>query len=97
MNVVDCARLHVAALLDPSVHNERVFAFADEFNWTDVIGILRKLRPNMAFSDPPKDEGRDYTVIAGRPRAESLLKSFFGQSGWIGMEQCLADGIADLP
>lgn len=93
----DCARLHVAALLDPSVHHERIFAFAGDFNWTDVVGILRKLRPNQTFSDPPVDEGRDYTVVAGQQRAEALLKTVFGQDRWIGLEQCLADGIEDLP
>ncbi|KAH6876798.1 hypothetical protein B0T10DRAFT_532511 [Thelonectria olida] len=32
VHVQDCARLHVAALLDPSIQNERIFAFAHPFN-----------------------------------------------------------------
>ncbi|KAH8893568.1 NAD(P)-binding protein, partial [Thozetella sp. PMI_491] len=96
VDVGDCARLHVSALLDSSVENERIFAFAREFNWTDVISILRKLRPGRELPDPPENEGRDYTVVVPQKRAEALLKSFFGQSGWTDMEQSLAEGIEDI-
>ncbi|KIH93809.1 cinnamoyl-CoA reductase [Sporothrix brasiliensis 5110] len=96
VHVRDCARLHTVALLDSAIKNERIFAFAYEFNWTDVIRILRTLRPNKTFQDPPKNEGRDYTVVTGRERAESLLKSFFGQDGWVDLETGLAEGIEDL-
>ncbi len=96
VHVKDCARLHAAALLDESVKNERIFAFAAEYNWTDVITVLRKLRPGREFLDPPENEGRDFTVVAPKARAAKLLKSFFGQDGWIGFEQSLAEGIEDL-
>lgn len=94
MNVEDCARLHVVALLDPGVTSERIFAFADKFNWTEVIQIFRKLRPdNKLLPSPPVNEGRDLSDVVLAPRAEQLLKNFFGRPGWIGLEQSLADGI----
>ncbi|KAL1894017.1 hypothetical protein Sste5346_006159 [Sporothrix stenoceras] len=97
VNVGDCARLHVAALLNPSVHHERLFAYAAAFNWTNVIGVLKTLRPDYAgFPEPPPDEGRDYTIVAGQKRAETLLKTTFGQNGWTPLEQSLADGIEGL-
>lgn len=97
IDVRDNARLHVAALLDSSVQNERVFAFAHEFNWTDVLSILHKLRPTYQLPDPIKDEGRDYTEIVQKARSLELLRSFFGQTEWTGIEESLAAGIEDIP
>lgn len=94
VNVEDCARLHVIALLHPEVKSERIFALASPFNWTDVVNILRKLRPdNLLLPDPPVNEGRDRSEIILASRAEQLLKDFFGQVGWVSLEQSLADGI----
>ena len=44
MDIRDNARLHVAALLDATVQSERIFAFAEKFNWNVLVLILRKLR-----------------------------------------------------
>lgn len=98
ISVVDIARVHVAALFSPQVSNERLFAFAAPFNWTDVIGVLRELRPeNKMIPDAPKDEGRDLSDVWGASRrAEGLVKEFFGTEGWIGLEESLGNGIADL-
>ncbi|GAM33894.1 hypothetical protein TCE0_013r01121 [Talaromyces pinophilus] len=94
VNVGDIARIHAIALLDPNVQSERLFAFAAPFTWTGVIDILRKLRPsNKSLVNPPADELPDLSDIVPSKRAESLLRSFFGQSGWIGLEQSLKDGI----
>ena len=97
VDVRDDAKLHVIALLDPSVHDERIFAFADQFNWTDVTGILRRLRPNnKMIPDAPENEGRDLSEIKPRARAEGLLKSFYGQDRWTSLEQSLTEGIEGL-
>lgn len=95
MDVRDNARLHVAALLNPAVQSERIFAFAEEFNWNDVIGILKKLRPhNRLIRDGADNEPRDLTnVDVVRSRAERLLKSTFNVTGWTTLEQSLAGGI----
>ncbi|EAS28164.2 uncharacterized protein CIMG_09368 [Coccidioides immitis RS] len=94
IDVEDDARLHAAALLDPDVVSERIFGVASPFNWTDVIGILQKLRPNnKKIPDPPENEPRDLTNMAPAKRAEELLQSFFGK-GWTGIEESLAAGIA---
>ncbi|KAL6690475.1 hypothetical protein J3F84DRAFT_353374 [Trichoderma pleuroticola] len=96
VDVRDTARLHVAALLDPNVNAERIFAFATAYNWTDVLAILRKLRPDQEFPDDPKDEGRDYTEVVPIARAQKLLQGFFGQKGWTSLEDSLAAGIEDI-
>ncbi|KAL1966625.1 hypothetical protein VTN77DRAFT_4036 [Rasamsonia byssochlamydoides] len=93
VDVRDNARLHIAALLDPNIHSERLFAFAHEFNWTDIIQLFRKLRPNNTrIPDPPANEGRDLSDIRPRKRAEEILRSFFGKS-WTGLEESFAAGI----
>ncbi|KAL7909518.1 NAD(P)-binding protein [Trichoderma velutinum] len=96
VDVRDTARLHVAALLDPNVNEERIFAFAREFNLTDVLSILRKLRPDQKFPDDPENEGRDYTEVIPIARAQKLLHDFFGQTGWTSLEDSLAAGIEDI-
>ena len=98
INVTDIARVHVAALLSPAVNNERLFAFAAPFNWSDIIGILKKLRPeNKKIPSAPQDEGRDLSDVWGPSRrAEGLMKEFFGLKGWRGLEESLEAGIADL-
>ncbi|RAL15804.1 NAD(P)-binding protein [Aspergillus homomorphus CBS 101889] len=97
VNVEDTARLHVIALLCPSVKGERIFAFASEFNWTDVVDILRKLRPeNALIPDPPANEGRDLSDIVLSRRARQLLHEFYGQPDWVSLEETIAAGIEDM-
>lgn len=86
----------MAALLDPKIKEERIFAFAQEYNWTDVLDILRKLRPNRQFPLNPENEGRDYTQVAPRDKAKKILQDFFGQPDWVSLEESLAAGIEDL-
>lgn len=57
IDVIDDARLHlIAAALDPSIKDQRIFAFHCPFNWTDIINIVKELRPN-AKSLPKAPEG----------------------------------------
>lgn len=97
-DVRDNARVHIAALLDPNVNRKRIFAFAHPFNWTDVVTILKKLRPdNLHIPQAPEHEGRDLSdVRRASDEAKALIHSFFGVSGWISMEDSLAAGIADI-
>lgn len=62
-----------------------------------MIGLLHKIRPdNKDIPSPPENEGRDLSVIAGEPRARELLKSFYGQDGWVGLEESLKEGVDSL-
>ncbi|KIW45683.1 uncharacterized protein PV06_04054 [Exophiala oligosperma] len=94
VDVRDDARLHVAALLDPKVKSQRIFAFAEPYNYTDIIALLHKMRPNNTkLPAPAENEGRDLTIIKPREKAEQLLKSFFKVPGWVKLEDSLAAGI----
>lgn len=96
IDVKDCARLHVAGLLDPNVKDQRIFGLVQEFNWTDVFAILRKLRPELQLPKLPENEARDYTEVLPKDKAEKLLRDFFGQPGWTSLEDSLKAGLADL-
>ena len=79
------------------MQSERIFAFAYPQNWTDVMALLRKLRPNNdQIPDPPVNEGHDLSEVKPSKRAEELLKSFFGLPGWTSLEDSIAVGIEDL-
>ncbi|KAH8693752.1 hypothetical protein BGW36DRAFT_383640 [Talaromyces proteolyticus] len=94
IDVRDTARLHIAALLDSSIKDERIFGSVQDFNWTYVDTVLRKLRPNNKnIPEAPADDWRDKTVIKPMGRAEEILKSFWGKT-WTGFEESLSDGIA---
>lgn len=90
VSVTDVARLHVIALLAPAVENQRLFAFAAAFNLTDVIRRFRAMNPeNKKIPDPPQNEGHDLTEVVPAPRAEALLKEYFGTTGWVSLQDSL--------
>lgn len=95
VDVTDAARLHIIALLSPSVNFERIFAFAGTHNWTDIIRILRKLRPdNLLIPPEPENEARDLSDAVPSRRAQQLLKNYFNRSGWVSLEESIAEGIS---
>lgn len=94
VDVEDVARLCVIGLLDPNVQSERIFAFTEQQHWADTIAILRDLRPdNKDIPDAPLDIPRDRTTIHPRGRAESLLRGFYGRSGFTPIKESISRGI----
>ena len=96
VDVRDNALLHLAALTDSDIRNERIFAFAEPFNWNDVLRVLRKLRPNHTFSPDMEDDMKDLSIVAPHARAEEILKRNFGQEGFTPLEETLEANIAHL-
>ncbi|OLN96042.1 Aldehyde reductase 2-like protein 1 [Colletotrichum chlorophyti] len=87
VDVEDSAALHIAATLLPDVQDERIFAFAEPFNWDRVLAILRQQNPGHKFSDD--FAGIEYPHdIKPRGRAEELLKRV-GRPGWTPLEESL--------
>ena len=89
INVKDTARIHIAALLDPEVENERILAFAYPINWNDVLATLRKLYPHKKFPADIENEPRDLSKL-DNSRGASLLKAF-GRSGFSGLEETIRE------
>lgn len=95
IDVIDDARLHViAAALDPSIKNERIFAFNVAFNWTDIIRIVKDLRPHAtSIPEPPKDEDRDLSKVPNELGAK-LLKHWYGQeTGYKPLKQSIEENL----
>lgn len=88
MDVQDTARLHVAALIHPSVSGERVFAYASPFNWNNVLQTFRKLYPDREFIDDVPGLWDDLSIVEGREKAEKLLKEM-GRSRFTSLEESL--------
>lgn len=80
VDVGDTALLHIAALTQEDVANERLWGFADTFNFNSWVGVFRKLDPKKPWpADDPSQE-HDLTEI-DTSREVELLKRF-GQEGW---------------
>ncbi|KAK2614900.1 hypothetical protein N8I77_001690 [Diaporthe amygdali] len=91
VNVQDTARLHVIALANPFVKDERVFAFARPFTFNDIVEVLRKQYPNNKWDDVP-DQRQDLSEIHPIKRAEELLEAAYGFC-FTGLEQSVKDNV----
>lgn len=90
VDVRDDAKLHVAALVDPDTDRERLFGFANEYNWNKVLAVFRKMFPDRKFISDIPDLATDKSI----PPTESALKALkdvYGQNGWTSMETSLKD------
>ena len=91
VDVRDTARLHVAALIDPSCNGQRIFAFAHPFTWNDLLAIMRKVSPEKTFIED-RDVGRDLSEIPNE-EAENLLRKHYGH-GFTPVEETIRAAIA---
>ena len=91
VNVRDCAKVHVAALLDGQADRKRLFAMTGPFNWNDVLEILRRERPDGKIAADMDGLGKDSTVWL-TAEAEELLRRWFGHT-WMGLEESVKENI----
>ncbi|KAF2838214.1 NAD(P)-binding protein [Patellaria atrata CBS 101060] len=92
--VQDQALIHLAALINPTVSGERLFAFAEPYNWNEILAIFRKLYPEKKFIDDFPELGHDISKVANE-RAEELLKSIAGR-GFIPLEESVKATVAKV-
>ncbi|PVH85433.1 aldehyde reductase [Cadophora sp. DSE1049] len=85
IDTIDCARLHVGALLDAAVENQRLFGYAEPYTWNEMLAIFRKLYPDRKFMDDLPDAGRDLSIVTNESAAEVLRK--FGKPGFTTFEE----------
>ncbi|KAF2434704.1 aldehyde reductase [Tothia fuscella] len=91
IDVVDNAKLHVAALVHPDAANERLLGYAEPFNWNDVLAILREMFPQSEFIDD-MELGRDISEVDDG-RALELLKLVYGQDEWTGLKDSITANV----
>ncbi|POS68976.1 aldehyde reductase [Diaporthe helianthi] len=98
IDVVDDARLHLcAAVLDQSLKNERIFAYAYPFNISDCMETIKKVRPDVGASKlkPDPNEVRDLSKVPNELGAK-LLKEWYGQDGYKTLEQSLKENLEGI-
>ncbi|EHL02984.1 putative Aldehyde reductase 2 [Glarea lozoyensis 74030] len=95
VDVQDVALLHLACMTDPLIKNERIIAFAEPWNWNDILRIMRKLRPNeKIIDDYADDNARDLSTV-DNARGNEILKGF-GKSGFTSLEESVKGNIDGL-
>lgn len=92
VNVTDDARIHLAAALDGSLANRRIFAYDTAFNWNDVIDAVHQLRPDLPLPDHVPGLGRDLSEPDNALGAQ-LLRKWWGQDGYRGLLQSVREGL----
>lgn len=95
VDVVDTALLHVAALTEEDVQNERLFGYAQTFNFNDWLSYFRKWAPEKQWPEDDPTQGQDLSTVDTK-RAEELLKRF-GRNGWTSFEDSLRETVKDAP
>ncbi|KAF2473354.1 dihydroflavonol-4-reductase [Lindgomyces ingoldianus] len=94
IDTIDDALLHIAALIYSDVDSERLFGFAEPFNWNQILAIYRKSYPERKFRDDIEGLGEDRMKMP-RERAEELLK-WMGREGWTGLEESVGEMCKDF-
>ncbi|CAI4214698.1 unnamed protein product [Parascedosporium putredinis] len=86
----DAGRLHLAALTDPSVDRQRLFACAERYSWPQILSLMRTLYPERQFVEL-EDQGWDQTTVPNA-KAEELLRRL-GRSSWVSLQDSVRENI----
>jgi nucleoside-diphosphate-sugar epimerase len=92
-DVVDTAKLHVAACVDSTVKNERIIGYGEAFNWNDVLAVFRRAVPDGGFIED-LDLGRDLGQV-DNTRGVGLLKKLYG-IGWTSLDESIRANVASF-
>ncbi|KAL8788941.1 MAG: hypothetical protein Q9195_007057 [Heterodermia aff. obscurata] len=92
VDVKDTARIHVSALIDANIENERILAYAHPFNWNDVLACLRTLYPDRTFNEDLPHAARDLSIVDNSRGAE-LLRAH-GREDWTSLEESVRENAA---
>ena len=80
VDVEDTALLHIAALTQEDVKNERLLGFADTFNFNSWVSVFRQLDPSRPW--PADDSAQEQDLSKAETTREVGLLKRFGQTGW---------------
>lgn len=96
--MIDDARLHLcAAVLDESLQNERIFAFAGPFNANEVANAIKRVRPDADASKLEEDpsDGKDLSKVPNE-LGEKLLKKWYGHDGYKSLDQSIKENLEGI-
>ncbi|EXF86353.1 NAD dependent epimerase/dehydratase [Colletotrichum fioriniae PJ7] len=95
VDVQDTARLHVAGAVLHSVQNERIFAWAEPWNFNRILEILRIHYPQRMFLENFHHEHDLSSVSGPRSRALEILNQL-GRDGFVSLEDSILGNVQDL-
>ncbi|TVY16361.1 NAD-dependent epimerase/dehydratase terH [Lachnellula arida] len=78
--VEDVALLHIGALTQEGVKNERLFGFGGAVNFNSWLDVFRKLGPSTPGPEDDPAQLHDLSTIDGK--TELNLLKYFGKAGW---------------
>ncbi|KAL1614158.1 hypothetical protein SLS56_012174 [Neofusicoccum ribis] len=88
VDIEDVAWLHVAALINPELKNERIVGFSGQFSRNDVLGTFRKVFPGRDIPAHTPGLAANMAPIADYEKVNGLLKGV-GKPGFKSLEECL--------
>jgi nucleoside-diphosphate-sugar epimerase len=91
IDVRDAAKLHVGALLDRETEGERLWGFAEGYNWNTILGVFRKIWPEKKFVEGVEGLGW-MDIVPPTESAVRVLRNVYGREEWVGLERTLRDG-----
>ncbi|KAH6661477.1 hypothetical protein F5X68DRAFT_145613, partial [Plectosphaerella plurivora] len=94
VDVVDCARLHLIALVDGTIENELILAFNVPFNWNTVLDQFRAFFLDKSFA-ANRQLGSDLSEVDNAFGAD-LLKKWYGQEGYTSLEESLCKNVEEI-
>lgn len=96
VNATDVARIHVAAAIDLSLTNQRIIGFANRYNWNLIADAIKKAKPKASkLPSHNPDEGIDLTE-PDNGLAKDLLKKFWNQDDFMGLNESIAQNVEHL-
>lgn len=97
--MIDDSRLHLcAAVLDESLQNERIFAFAAPFNANDTIDAIKRVVQSTVDTSKLKKDPNEPNDLSKVPNelGASLLKKWFGQDGYKSLDQSVKENLQGI-
>lgn len=82
----------MAAATDSSIKDERIFAFAEPYNWNQVLDICRKARPEVDVPSKLDNNDKDISTVDNE-LARQILKDRFRQDGFLPLERGVSDAL----
>ncbi|KAJ5642853.1 uncharacterized protein N7484_005360 [Penicillium longicatenatum] len=95
VDVKDSARIHLAALLDVTVANERVLAFGHSINWNDIIDSIQQSRPELQLPTRIPGLGRDLREVENS-LAVNLLKKWWDKDAFTELDETVRENLVGV-
>ncbi|GAA98212.1 uncharacterized protein L969DRAFT_85849 [Mixia osmundae IAM 14324] len=95
VDVEDAARVHIAALLEPDVNHERLWAAAGPFSLDEALDAWRHAWPKANVPQDFKGLPEPAKVLINNTRSTELLKRQ-GRAGWVSFKDAAVSNAREL-